>query len=872
MPGATLTKNSSRLPQRSSSKKLPWLDGSRMPGGWSTPASDQKRRASAVTANHPEPQDNIGVAALQKAITDLENLMHEAAEVAEDVGDLARPVRPMPSSSSSSSGSEATFSSGRSTKSSNKTVLTTIPSIPTMAEPPSKESIAVDWAYMNKTPLRASSPLSSSPKPPPRQGTRVLRRVTPRPIADSSSENESPKNAKSFRRADTTRRHSTPQALNRRQSIPPMAADTGIRRRQRRHDGSDEKITPWEGDDKEEPRYYGSDPEMSEVTPRRRHMFSHGKNGSDRVRHHRRKPLARNWSRARKRVTAIIACINTFTLGYIIGQYAGEVPKIQYQLADQQHQVILGNVFLFIGLAISTFFFWPLPLLHGRRTYVLAALAIALPLQFPQALVINTPRSPTIVAYRVGLLLPRAISGFILGFANVNFITTLLDLYGASLQSSNPHQELVIINDVRRHGGGVGLWLGLWVWCFIGSVSLGFLTGAGIIADLNPAWGFYIIMILMASVLCLNIIAPETRRSPYRRSFTEVVDAEDTVHRMVARGEVKLHISTQPPKYWFDEVFAGIRLNFRMMFQPGFFILALYVGWIYAMFVLVIVLLGALLSREYRWYPHFVGLGVMSLAIGAFLAIPLTKAGLFSRARKAGPRTDSMTFQKRITCTSHLVRRVLFMSALPFVGMAYTLLSAGKPLHWMWPIFCAGIIGFLSNLAIAECYGLIMETFDTSDLQPGANSRHRLQSMASDVRRRRTNYSSFPRVTAGIMVSQTFAFLLAAAATGVGGAVTRKMGAQTATGITAGILLALTVLLTVVLWRWSKVQVIPNHAFGTRRNTTSEARFTQEDWKPVIIGNPSGKIRRMSLLELGAQSRWTEIRKLNKLTKEKPAV
>jgi hypothetical protein len=32
-------------------------------------------------------------------------------------------------------------------------------------------------------------------------------------------------------------------------------------------------------------------------------------------------------------------------------------------------------------------------------------------------------------------------------------------------------------------------------------------------------------------------------------------------------------------------------------------------------------------------------------------------------------------------------------------------------------------VGFLSNLAIAECYGLIMANFDTTDLQPGMTSR-----------------------------------------------------------------------------------------------------------------------------------------------------
>ena len=33
----------------------------------------------------------------------------------------------------------------------------------------------------------------------------------------------------------------------------------------------------------------------------------------------------------------------------------------------------------------------------------------------------------------------------------------------------------------------------------------------------------------------------------------------------------------------------------------------------------------------------------------------------------------------------------------------------------------------------------------------------------------------------------------------------------------------------------------------------------------MIIGNPSGTTRRISLLELGNMSRWTEIRQRNKL-------
>lgn len=181
----------------------------------------------------------------------------------------------------------------------------------------------------------------------------------------------------------------------------------------------------------------------------------------------------------------------------------------------------------------------------------------------------------------------------------------------------------------------------------------------------------------------------------------------------------------------------------------------------------------------------------------------------------------------------------------------------------------AALVGFLSSLAIAECIGLIMETFDTSDLQPGVNSKHRLQSMATTTRRRRTNYSSFPRVCAGFFAAQGLGYFLAAAATGVSGDVTRALGAQISTAVVAAILLILTALLLIVLWRWKTVQVIPIHAFGTKRSSVDwGAANVDEYWKPVIIGNPSGKVRRMNMLELGSWSRWTEIRKLNNLIRD----
>ncbi|WPH04835.1 Hypothetical protein R9X50_00773200 [Acrodontium crateriforme] len=556
---------------------------------------------------------------------------------------------------------------------------------------------------------------------------------------------------------------------------------------------------------------------------------------------------------------------------------AGEVPKIQYQIADVSHKVILGNVLLFVGLGLTTMIFWPLPLLHGRKPYTLMAFALMLPLQFPQALAVSAFRDPNNPLYRCGLLIPRILTGLAMGFANINQLPTLFDLFGVSLMSAVPHQEIVTYDDVRRQGGGVGMWLGIWSWCFIGSLSIGFCIGACIISSLDPSWGFHIVVILLALFLLVNVIAPETRRAPYRRSIAHFLDNDEKLQRRVARGEVKLHVYNDGPKWWFEEVWAGMVLTKRMLFQPGCFVLMVYLAWIYCQATAIVLLLGALLSRDYQWQPQYVGGAVSSLAIGAFLAVPLDKASLFSRSRFTPQRTDSMTMQThRIRWSSHMIRRCIFTFALPLAGLAYTLSSPGNSVHWFAPIIFCALVGFLSNLAIAECVGLIMETFDTCDLQPGVNTKHRLQSMGDNTRRRRTNYSSFPRVCAAFFCAQGLGFFLAAAATGVSGDVTRALGAQTTTAIVASILLVITIFLMLVLWRFRQVQVIPTtltNGFPSNDLTKRGDKISggpgadDPEWTPVVIGNPSGKMRRVNLLETGSLSRWTEIRKLNKLVK-----
>ncbi|KAK6082161.1 hypothetical protein SCUP234_04474 [Seiridium cupressi] len=177
---------------------------------------------------------------------------------------------------------------------------------------------------------------------------------------------------------------------------------------------------------------------------------------------HRRQPIARDWSPARKRFVAMVACFGTAMIGMILGIYAGIVPAVQYYIADANHIAILGNVGMYLRMALPSFFCWPLPLLHGRRQYVLMGLTLAMPLLFPQAITVSTHRSSKSSAWKWALLLPRGLMGISLGFANMNFHSTLTDLFGASLMSSNPHQEVVDEEDVRRHGGGLGVWLGIW--------------------------------------------------------------------------------------------------------------------------------------------------------------------------------------------------------------------------------------------------------------------------------------------------------------------------------------------------------------------------------------------------------------------------
>jgi hypothetical protein len=321
-------------------------------------------------------------------------------------------------------------------------------------------------------------------------------------------------------------------------------------------------------------------------------------------------------------------------------------------------------------------------------------------------------------------------------------------------------------------------------------------------------------------------------------------------------------------------------MSLEMIRQPGFAVIALYTAWIYAQMVLIIVLLGSLTSKYYLLQSPLVGLSVSFVATGALIAVPFQKANIFSRGRYHSAASNAATMDRKMTWTSHLVRRAVFCAVLPLTGIAYTISSAGPPTPVEVPIFFAMAIGNLSGLAISECNGLIMENFDCSDLEPGMTGRPRGAGAKSC---KRTNYSSFPRVSAGLAVCHSLGYIFAAGATGIGGMAQRNLGQRAATGVVASILFLLTLLLLGVLVRFKDVQIIPSSRTmemekwtaarreSIRRRSTAgiPAVVPQEDlWRPIIIGNPSSRMRRVCVLELGSMTRWTEIRKKNRLIDE----
>lgn len=200
------------------------------------------------------------------------------------------------------------------------------------------------------------------------------------------------------------------------------------------------------------------------------------------------------------------------------------------------------------------------------------------------------------------------------------------------------------------------------------------------------------------------------------------------------------------------------------------------------------------------------------------------------------------------------------MIVLPISAAGYAGSSLGPPLVIAAPCVMAGLVGFVTNLATAECYGLIMETFDTTDLQPGMTGRPLRNSVVARNAAQRTNFSCYPRAMAGFVVTQTLSYLFAAAATEVCGRIERREGTVWATTAVAAVSFVLTFLLTLVLFKWKEVQMLPDGS-----HTFRQVKRVETSWRPVSFTQGSSKFRRLSILEMGRLTRYSEIRRRNQL-------
>ena len=200
------------------------------------------------------------------------------------------------------------------------------------------------------------------------------------------------------------------------------------------------------------------------------------------------------------------------------------------------------------------------------------------------------------------------------------------------------------------------------------------------------------------------------------------------------------------------------------------------------------------------------------------------------------------------------------MIVLPVSTGAFAGSSLGPPLSIAAPCVMAGLVGFFTTMATAECLSLAMETFDTSDLQPGMTGRPIRGSVDEQYLSQRTNFSCHPRVCAAFAVMQTVGYVLAAAATALTGSIDRHEGTVWATTGVAIISFGLTLLLTIVLLKWKKLQMIPDGP-----ETFDQLRRVSTSWTPITIGRGRSKFRRLNILEMGRMTRYTEIRRRNRL-------
>ncbi|KAL7273664.1 hypothetical protein RUND412_003460 [Rhizina undulata] len=618
------------------------------------------------------------------------------------------------------------------------------------------------------------------------------------------------------------------------------------------------------------------------------------------------------WSLAKKRFSAGISCAIVGLIGWIVGIYFGEGETIRQALDIGGTTGASGNFMFLIGLAIPTLFFWPLPLLHGRKPYILVSISLLLPLQLPQALSLppyttrgSQAGTQSMLPYSICFLVFRSISGFVLGFATMNALSTIIDLFGPDTGACcrggvvfNNRYPIEGQNQFRSVPGGeagvrIGIWLGIWTWAFVCFPGIGYLFAKIIISRSSPSWGFWSVAILGGVLLLLVVVAPEVR-PPWKRA--RVVHARRYARGrreevVIERGEINMVVFGSSPEWWWEEVWAGVVLVWRMGTQVGFVMLAVYVGWAFGELVMVARLLAQLISQQYLFKPVDLGLSILALPIGALLSIPVQLSTFYihnfrhNHHSRQSPN-NSILYPHRHQ-GQHPHRPALYLSTLllPLSSIALTISATGPPTPFMLPVFFAALTTFAGTLAIAECHLLLFDNFDVSDLPElmsfrsgsvsrgsgnGPHGTQRPASLALAVGAADGFTTCHPTISAGVAMFHFLAFIFAAGAIGWNVYVREDMKTRQGLGIYSGVTVAVTVAFVAFVGRWWKVRVLEvfDSADGDGREERGDmGREEREDTGGVedgsreegSRGSMSVRVCRVSVLQRGDWTRWSEV-------------
>lgn len=172
----------------------------------------------------------------------------------------------------------------------------------------------------------------------------------------------------------------------------------------------------------------------------------------------------------------------------------------------------------------------------------------------------------------------------------------------------------------------------------------------------------------------------------------------------------------------------------------------------------------------------------------------------------------------------------------------------------MVPVFMAALLSYSGTLVLAECYLILLDNYDISDLPepfltPGSGSvthgiastgrlpgTHRPASIHPTLSGEGSFTTSHPCLSSGLAIFHGLAFLFAAMAVGVSTHIVDGIGVRKGLGVYSGVTCAVTLALGLVLWRSKEVPLVE-----------------------VFNDDEQERNAKVSLLQRSWGTRWTEV-------------